>query len=280
MIAYGVHESGRREVIGLDVGEAETESLLARVPARPAGPRPGRRAPVRLRRPPGPARTRSARCWAAPGSAAPCTSSATCSATSPGRSSRWSSAAIRQVFRRLRRRGARARWPRSSTRLPSHAPKVARLLRGRRGRPAGLLRASQPSTGPSCARTNPLERVNREIGRRSDVVGHLPQRRRAAAPGRDAADRAERRVAGQPPDVATAEKTSAGCLQHRCCVQAGAPPAPSSRPLRTTRRRLACRRPRSANRAKEHSGRAYTATASRRCGPALSAVVRATLRLA
>ena len=30
VIAYAVHESGRREVIGLDVGEAETEKLLAR----------------------------------------------------------------------------------------------------------------------------------------------------------------------------------------------------------------------------------------------------------
>jgi putative transposase len=28
VIAYGVHESGRREVIGLDAGEAETESFL------------------------------------------------------------------------------------------------------------------------------------------------------------------------------------------------------------------------------------------------------------
>ena len=27
MIAYGVHQSGRREVIGLDVGEAETEAF-------------------------------------------------------------------------------------------------------------------------------------------------------------------------------------------------------------------------------------------------------------
>ena len=28
MIPYGVHQSGRREVIGLDVGEAETEAFL------------------------------------------------------------------------------------------------------------------------------------------------------------------------------------------------------------------------------------------------------------
>jgi putative transposase len=27
VIAYGVHETGRREVVGLDVGEAETESF-------------------------------------------------------------------------------------------------------------------------------------------------------------------------------------------------------------------------------------------------------------
>ena len=28
MIPYGVHQGGRREVIGLDVGEAETEAFL------------------------------------------------------------------------------------------------------------------------------------------------------------------------------------------------------------------------------------------------------------
>ena len=46
VIAYGVHESGRREVIGLDVGEAETESVLARVPAGLAGPWAGGRQAV------------------------------------------------------------------------------------------------------------------------------------------------------------------------------------------------------------------------------------------
>ena len=34
MLAYGVHESGCREVIGLDVGEAETEVFWRELPAR------------------------------------------------------------------------------------------------------------------------------------------------------------------------------------------------------------------------------------------------------
>jgi putative transposase len=87
VIAYGVHHSGRREVIGLDVGEAETEAfwrefLRACAPVglwacACASPTPtmacGRQSP---------------RCWAARGNAALCTSCATCSVTSPRPSSR------------------------------------------------------------------------------------------------------------------------------------------------------------------------------------------------
>ena len=88
VIAYAVHETGRREVIGLDVGEAETEafwreflrSLRARgltgvrlcVSDCHEGLQGRDRAGARHAR----------------GSAAPCTSSATCSATAPRASSR------------------------------------------------------------------------------------------------------------------------------------------------------------------------------------------------
>ena len=88
VIAYAVHETGRREVIGLDVGEAETEAFWREFLRSLRRPRPDRRAAVRLRLPRRAASTRSARCSAARGSAAPCTSCATCSATAPRASSR------------------------------------------------------------------------------------------------------------------------------------------------------------------------------------------------
>ena len=98
--------------------------------------------------------------------------------------------------------------------------------RGPRGRPRAIglgdraACASRCRRWPSCSRsaeedllafyrfppahwsklrsTNPLERVNKEIGRRSRRRRDLPQRRLGDPPGRRAADRAERRVAGLP----------------------------------------------------------------------------------
>ena len=36
VIAHGVHETGRREILGLDVGEAETEAFSSAVWSRAA----------------------------------------------------------------------------------------------------------------------------------------------------------------------------------------------------------------------------------------------------
>jgi putative transposase len=107
-------------------------------------------------------------------------------------------AAIRGIFQATSLAEARERLAEVVDKLAAAAPKVATLLEAAE---AELLAVSElPSEHWSKLRsTNPLERVNREIGRRTDVVGHLPQRRRAAAPGRHAARRAERRVAGRPP---------------------------------------------------------------------------------
>ena len=83
-------------------------------------------------------------------------------------------AAIRGIFAADHGQQARERLAEVVERLEPVAPKVAAAAAGRRGGPARLLRASRASTGRKLRSTNPLERVNREIGRRSDVVGIFP----------------------------------------------------------------------------------------------------------
>jgi putative transposase len=76
-----------REVLGIDVGEAETEAFWTEFlfSRRPAGwSASGCASPTRIRA----WSARSPVCWAAGGTGAPCTSSATCSVTAAAPSSR------------------------------------------------------------------------------------------------------------------------------------------------------------------------------------------------
>jgi putative transposase len=172
VLAYGVHHSGRREVIGLDVGEAETEAFwrefLRSLTARGL-------TGVRL-----------------------CVSDAhegLRQAIAKVLGCAWQrcsvhflrdmlghvakaqqpmiAAAIRGVFQAASLEEARQRLADVVEKLTSTAPKVAGLLEA--AEPDLLAFYELPREHWSKLRsTNPLERVNREIGRRTDVVGIFP----------------------------------------------------------------------------------------------------------
>ncbi len=172
VIAYGVHHSGRREVLGIDVGEGETEafwreflrSLRARgltgvklcVSDAHAGLKaaigqvlgcPWQRCTVHFLRD---------------------------MLGHVGRPQQpMVAAAIRSVFRADDDEAARHALSEVVNRLTGPAPKVARMLED--AEPDLLAFYAFPRRALEQARsTNPLERVNREIGRRSDVIGIFP----------------------------------------------------------------------------------------------------------
>ncbi len=172
VIAYGVHETGRREVIGLDVGEIESEafwreflrSLKRRgldgvrlcVSDAHEGPKaaiarvlgcPWQRCCVHF--------VRDMHQHCRPSQRA------------------LVSAALREVFNADGYEQARERVTHVIEQLTPTAPKVAELLADAEEDLLACYRF--PSEHWSKLRsTNPLERVNREIGRRSDVVGIFP----------------------------------------------------------------------------------------------------------
>jgi putative transposase len=172
VIAYAVHDTGRREVIGLDVGEAETEafwteflhSLRARglqgVRLVVSDAHQGLRNAI-------------ARVLDAPWQR--CTVHFLRDMLGHvGRSQQpMIATAIRQIFNAANGVEARQRLGEVAERLRAPAPKVARLLED--AEPELLAFYAFPKDHwPKLRSTNPLERMNREIGRRSDVVGIFP----------------------------------------------------------------------------------------------------------
>jgi putative transposase len=169
VVAYAVHHRGRREVIGLDVGEAETEAFwrefLRGLRARgldgvrlcSSDAHQGLKAAI-------------AQVLGCPWQR--CTVHFLRDMLGQVHKTQQPmiAAAIRGIFTAASAAEARARLGQVVDQLAVHAPKVAGLLEDAE---ADLLAfyGFPAEHWPKLRSTNPLERVNREVGRRSDVVG-------------------------------------------------------------------------------------------------------------
>ena len=175
VLAHGVHESGRREVIGLDVGEAETEAfwreflrgLVARglvgVQLAVSDAHPGLKAAI----------AQVLGCaWQR------CTVHFLRDCLGHARKDQQPmlAALIRPVFGAAGREEARKLLSEAISRLQGRLPKVAAMLEEAEEDVLALY-AFPADHWRKLRSTNPLERLNREIGRRTDVVGIFPNDR-------------------------------------------------------------------------------------------------------
>jgi transposase-like protein len=172
VIAHAVHESGRREIIGLDVGEAETEafwreflrSLIKRglvgVQLAISDAHPGLKAAL-------------AQVLGCPWQR--CTVHFLRDALGHARKDQHGllAALIRPVFRAENGEEARRRLGDAVSQLERGLPKVAAMLEEAEDDILAFY-AFPSEHWPKLRSTNPLERFNREIGRRTDVVGIFP----------------------------------------------------------------------------------------------------------
>jgi putative transposase len=172
VIAHGVHETGRREIIGLDVGEAETEtfwreflrSLVARgligVQLAISDAHPG---------------LKTALAQVLGTTWQRCTVHFLRDCLGHARKDQHGllGALIRPIFQAASGQEARTRLGEAIGQLQARLPKIAGLLEDAEDDILAFY-AMPAEHWPKLRSTNPLERFNREIARRTDVVGIFP----------------------------------------------------------------------------------------------------------
>ena len=172
VVAYAVHETGLREVIGLDIGEVESGSFWVEF-LRGLKKRGLQGVGLAISDQHEGLKTAIARVLACPWQR--CTVHfvrdmlAHCRRDHRG----LVSAALREVFNAEHRAHARDRVGHVLERLEPVAPKVCRFLEDAEEDLIAFY-AFPSEHWTKLRSTNPLERVNKEIGRRSDVVGIFP----------------------------------------------------------------------------------------------------------
>jgi putative transposase len=175
VIAHGVHETGRREVIGIEVGECETEAfwteflrgLVARgligVQLAISDAHQGLKAAI-------------AKVLSVPWQRCSVHFLRDCLGHARQEQHGLLGALIRPIFNQDERDQARDRLSEAVAHLEGKLPRVATMLE--EAEEDVLAFYAFPADHRRKIRsTNPLERVNREIGRRTDVVGIFPNDR-------------------------------------------------------------------------------------------------------
>jgi len=172
VVAHAVHETGRREIIGLDVGAAETEAFwrdflrslvkrgLVGVQLAISDAHPGLKNAL-------------AQVLGAPWQRCTVHFLRDCLGHARKDQHGLLGAVIRPIFAAENSEQARARLGEAVAQLEARLPKVAALLEQAEDDILAFY-AFPDAHWRKLRSTNPLERFNREIGRRTDVVGIFP----------------------------------------------------------------------------------------------------------